>query len=290
MIKLSYEQQIAFNSLSIIVGNALYALTVVLFLVPSGLITGGATGIALGINRALGLPVSGVLFVINMTMLTVGWVLLGRRFAITTIASTVLSPLFLALWERVFTGFVLTDDLVLNTIFAGLGVGISLGITIRAGASTGGMDIPPLVLHKFTHIPLATLVLITDTLTVLLGVATYGFQAALVGIISVFLSSVAIDKMLTLGAIKSKNCMIISERYEEMLSYIHQELYRGTTILQGHGGFTQENRPVIMVVVSKKQYPLLEHEVLKVDPNAFIIVTDTDEVHGLGFTYEEEDF
>ena len=78
MIKLSYEQQIAFNSLSIIVGNALYALTVVLFLVPSGLITGGATGIALGINRALGLPVSGVLFVINMTMLAVGWVLLGR--------------------------------------------------------------------------------------------------------------------------------------------------------------------------------------------------------------------
>ena len=73
-------------------------------------ISGGATGIALGINRALGLPVSGVLFVINMTMLTVGWVLLGRRFAITTIASTVLSPLFLALWERVFTGFVLTDD------------------------------------------------------------------------------------------------------------------------------------------------------------------------------------
>ena len=119
MIQLSYKQQIAFNSLSIIAGNALYALTVVLFLVPSGLITGGATGIALGINRALGLPVSGVLFVINMTMLAVGWVLLGRRFAITTIASTVLSPLFLALWERVFTGFVLTDDLVLNTIFAG---------------------------------------------------------------------------------------------------------------------------------------------------------------------------
>ncbi len=94
MIKLSYEQQIAFNSLSIIAGNALYALTVVLFLVPSGLITGGATGIALGVNRVLGLPVSGVLFAINMTMLTVGWVLLGRRFAITTIASTILSPCF----------------------------------------------------------------------------------------------------------------------------------------------------------------------------------------------------
>ena len=108
LIKLSYEQQIAFNSLSIIVGNALYALTVVLFLVPSGLITGGATGIALGINRALGLPVSGVLFVINMTMLAVGWVLLGRRFAITTIASTVLSCLLYTSMGAAFAG--LPDD------------------------------------------------------------------------------------------------------------------------------------------------------------------------------------
>ena len=78
MIQLSYKQQIAFSSLSIIAGNALYALTVVLFLVPSGLITGGATGIALGVNRVLGLPVSGVLFVINISMLVLGWVVLGR--------------------------------------------------------------------------------------------------------------------------------------------------------------------------------------------------------------------
>ena len=120
MIQLSYKQQIAFNSLSIIAGNALYALTVVLFLVPSGLITGGATGIALGVNRVLGLPVSGVLFAINISMLVLGWMVLGSRFALTTIASTILSPLFLALWERVFADFVLTDDLVLNTIFAGL--------------------------------------------------------------------------------------------------------------------------------------------------------------------------
>ena len=101
MIQLSYKQQIAFSSLSIIAGNALYALTVVLFLVPSGLITGGATGIALGVNRVLGLPVSGVLFAINISMLVLGWMVLGSRFALTTIASTILSPLFLALWERV---------------------------------------------------------------------------------------------------------------------------------------------------------------------------------------------
>lgn len=147
MTQLTRKQQQLFNALSIVVGNAMYALTVVLFLMPSGLITGGATGIALAFNKVTGLPVSAVLFVVNVAMLLLGWWVLGRRFALNTMASTVLSPFFMALWERLLGNLVLTDDLVLNTVFAGFGIGISLGITIRAGASTGGMDIPPLVLN-----------------------------------------------------------------------------------------------------------------------------------------------
>ena len=239
MIKLSYEQQIAFNSLSIIVGNALYALTVVLFLVPSGLITGGATGIALGINRALGLPVSGVLFVINMTMLTVGWVLLGRRFAITTIASTVLSPLFLALWERVFTGFVLTEDLVLNTIFAGLGVGVSLGITIRAGASTGGMDIPPLVLNKYFHIPVSASMLVFDMLILCLQAAFSPLQQCLYGIVMVIVYTVVLDKVLIFGTTRTE-VKIISQHADDIREAIFIQLDRGVTVLHGEGGYSHE--------------------------------------------------
>lgn len=143
MTQLTHKQQQLFNALSIVVGNAMYALTVVLFLMPSGLITGGATGIALAFNKVTGLPVSAVLFVVNVVMLLLGWWVLGSRFALNTMASTVLSPFFMALWERLLGNLVLTDDLVLNTVFAGFGIGISLGITIRAGASTGGMDHPP---------------------------------------------------------------------------------------------------------------------------------------------------
>ena len=120
MTQLTRKQQQLFNALSIVVGNAMYALTVVLFLMPSGLITGGATGIALAFNKVTGLPVSGVLFVINVAMLLLGWWVLGRRFALNTMASTVLSPFFMALWERLLGNLVLTDDLVLNTVFAGL--------------------------------------------------------------------------------------------------------------------------------------------------------------------------
>ena len=125
-------KQLIWNWASIIFGNALYSLAVALFLEPAGLITGGATGIALAIGRLTGLSVSGLLFFINLAMLVWGWVVLGRAFALNTLASSVLSPAFLALFEGMANGRVLTEDIFLCTVFAGLGIGVSLGIVIRS--------------------------------------------------------------------------------------------------------------------------------------------------------------
>ena len=281
MIQLSYKQQIAFSSLSIIAGNALYALTVVLFLVPSGLITGGATGIALGVNRVLGLPVSGVLFAINISMLVLGWMVLGSRFALTTIASTILSPLFLALWERVFADFVLTDDLVLNTIFAGLGVGISLGITIRAGASTGGMDIPPLVLNKWF-----------DLIILAVQAAFSPLQQCLYGIVMVIVYTVVLDKVLIFGSTRTE-VKIISQHADEIREAIFSQLDRGVTILHGEGGYSRNSEQVLLSVVSNRQLPKLEKIAHLIDPTCFMIVSHVTEVSGRGFSlekdYKEED-
>ena len=287
MIKLSYGQQIAFNSLSIIVGNALYALTVVLFLVPSGLITGGATGIALGVNRALGLPVSGVLFVINIAMLVLGWAVLGRRFAITTIASTILSPMFLALWEHVFADFVLTDDLVLNTIFAGLGVGVSLGITIRAGASTGGMDIPPLVLNKFFHLPVSATMMVFDMLILCLQAAFSPLQQCLYGIVLVIVYTVVLDKVLIFGTTRTE-VKIISQYADEIRQTIFSELDRGVTILHGEGGYSRDSEQVLLSVISNRQLPKLEKLAHAIDPACFMIVSHVTEVRGRGFSLEKD--
>ena len=287
MIQLSYKQQIAFNSLSIIAGNALYALTVVLFLVPSGLITGGATGIALGVNRVLGLPVSGVLFAINISMLVLGWVVLGSRFALTTIASTILSPLFLALWERVFADFVLTDDLVLNTIFAGLGVGISLGITIRAGASTGGMDIPPLVLNKWFHLPVSATMMVFDLIILAVQAAFSPLQQCLYGIVMVILHTIVMDKMLLLGDSRTQ-VKIVSARSDEIRDAILEQIDRGVTILHGEGGYTHEPTEVLLSVVSNRELPKLEKLVHSIDPECFLIVSRVTEVSGRGFSLEKQ--
>ena len=287
MIKLSYTQQIAFNSLSIIAGSALYALTVVLFLVPSGLITGGATGIALGVNRALGLPVSGVLFVININMLVLGWIVLGRRFALTTIASTILSPVFLALWEHVVGDFVLTDDLVLNTIFAGLGVGISLGITIRTGASTGGMDIPPLVLNKFFHLPVSATMMVFDMLILCLQAAFSPLQQCLYGIVLVIVYTIVLDKVLIFGTTRTE-VKIISEYADEIRQTIFSELDRGVTILHGEGGYSRDSEQVLLSVISNRQLPKLEKLAHAIDPACFMIVSHVTEVSGRGFSLEKD--
>ena len=278
MIQLSYKQQIAFSSLSIIAGNALYALTVVLFLVPSGLITGGATGIALGVNRVLGLPVSGVLFAINISMLVLGWMVLGSRFALTTIASTILSPLFLALWERVFADFVLTDDLVLNTI--------------RAGASTGGMDIPPLVLNKWFHLPVSATMMVFDLIILAVQAAFSPLQQCLYGIVMVIVYTVVLDKVLIFGSTRTE-VKIISQHADEIREAIFSQLDRGVTILHGEGGYSRNSEQVLLSVISNRQLPKLEKIAHLIDPTCFMIVSHVTEVSGRGFSlekdYKEED-
>lgn len=287
MTQLTRKQQQLFNALSIVVGNAMYALTVVLFLMPSGLITGGATGIALAFNKVTGLPVSGVLFVVNVFMLLLGWWVLGRRFALNTMASTVLSPFFMALWERVLGNLVLTDDLVLNTVFAGFGIGISLGITIRAGASTGGMDIPPLVLQKWFRWPVSITMMLFDIAILLVQAAFSQPEQVLYGIVLVITHTIVMDKMLMLGDSRTE-VKIISIRSDEIRTAILAEIDRGVTVLHGEGGYTGEPSEVLLSVIYNRELPRLEKLIHSIDPACFLIVSRVTEVSGRGFSMEKE--
>ena len=287
MIKLSYEQQIAFNSLSIIVGNALYALTVVLFLVPSGLITGGATGIALAIGRLTGLPVSGLLLFINLAMLVWGWAVLGRAFALNTLASSVLSPAFLGLFEGLLAGRVLTEDIFLCTVFSGLGIGVALGLVIRSGASTGGLDIPPLVLNKWFKLPVSATMLAFDIMVLLMQAVFSPMPQVLYGIVMVLIHTIVMDKMLMLGASRTE-VKIVSSQSDAICAAILEQLDRGVTILHGEGGYTREPSAVLLSIVSNRELPRLEKLAHSIDPTCFLIVSHVTEVSGRGFSMEKE--
>lgn len=281
------RKQFLRNSAAIVCGNALYSLSVAAFLEPAGLITGGATGIALAVGRLTGLSVSGFLLFFNLAMLAWGWLVLGRAFAFNTLASSILSPIFLALWERLLAGRGLTDDIVLCTIFSGLGIGAALAIVIRAGASTGGMDIPPLVLQKWFHWPVSVTMMVFDVAIVLGQVPFSPLPQVLYGIVMILTHTIVMDKMLMMGESRTE-VKLISERSEELCEAILSQLDRGVTILNGAGGYTHEPAAVLLSVVSNRELPKLERLVHDIDPACFLIVSRVTEVSGRGFSLDKK--
>lgn len=287
MIQNTHWKQLARNWASILFGNALYSLAVALFLEPAGLITGGATGIALAIGRLTGLPVSGLLLFINLAMLVWGWAVLGRAFALNTLASSVLSPAFLGLFEGLLAGRVLTEDIFLCTVFSGLGIGVALGLVIRSGASSGGLDIPPLVLNKWFKLPVSATMLTFDIAVLLMQAVFSPVQQVLYGVVMVLIHTIVMDKMLMLGASRTE-VKIVSSQSDAICAAILAQLDRGVTILHGEGGYTREPSAVLLSIVSNRELPRLEKLAHSIDPTCFLIVSHVTEVSGRGFSLDKD--
>lgn len=287
MIQNTHWKQLARNWASILFGNALYSLAVALFLEPAGLITGGATGIALAIGRLTGLPISGLLLFINLAMLVWGWAVLGRAFALNTLASSVLSPAFLGLFEGLLAGRVLTEDIFLCTVFSGLGIGVALGLVIRSGASTGGLDIPPLVLNKWFKLPVSATMLAFDIAVLLMQAVFSPVQQVLYGVVMVLIHTIVMDKMLMLGASRTE-VKIVSSQSDAICAAILAQLDRGVTILHGEGGYTREPSAVLLSIVSNRELPRLEKLAHSIDPTCFLIVSHVTEVSGRGFSLDKD--
>ncbi len=270
----------------VLLGNAIYALTVKLFLLPSNLISCGTTGIALVVNHVTGIPISSFIFVFNMVMLAVGWWILGKKFAMTTVLSSLFYPIALEVLNQLLGDLRVTEDILLNTLFSGLGLGIALGIVIRAGASTGGMDIPPLVLKKLFHIPVSVSLWMFDFCIMLSQMMYHNLEDLLYGIILLMVISYALNKMLLLGTSRTE-VKIVSQKAEEIRDAILSRVDRGVTMLHGEGGYLHKQTEIILSVVSNHEMPKIEQLARGIDPDCFMIVTRVTEVWGRGFTYSK---
>ncbi len=269
--------------MAVVGGNVLYALTVKLFLLPSGLVTGGTTGIALAVNHVTGLPVSSFVLVFNVVMLIVGYLILGRQFAMTTVASTFIYPMALGIFERLLGDMVLTQDLLLCTVFSGLGIGVSLGVVIRAGASTGGMDIPPLVLQHCFRIPVSVSMYVFDFLILLLQAVFRPTEMVLYGIVLVLIYTLVLDKLMIMGTAKTE-IKVVSRHYKEIRDAILQQVDSGVTMLDGEGGYMHETQQVVLSVVSNREVPKVEKIIRAIDPESFLVISRVSEVRGRGFS------
>jgi len=272
--------------LLILAGNTIYALGVALFVIPNGLITGGTTGLSLVANYTLHIPMSAFVAVFNVLMFLVGAICLGRAFALTTIVSTFYYPCIFRLFEIIFEGVKLTDDLMLATLFAGGLIGVGIAIVIRAGASTGGMDIPPLVLNKKAKLPVSVGLYAFDTLILLGQMLFSNKEQILYGILLVLVYTTILDKILVIGT-NQVQVKIISDKFEELNEAIHTKMDRGTTFFEVEGGYLRQKSYALITVLSSRELPKLNDLVMQIDPKAFIVIHQVHEVRGRGFTQEK---
>lgn len=268
--------------LQIVLGCFILAVASTVFIMPFNIVTGGVAGFAVALNPIIQVDQQIIIYFVMAITFVLGWIFLGRKFALKSLLSTICYPVFISLIHQMNLR-TLNIDPILASVYGGVIGGIGIGMVFRVEGSTGGMDIPPLIIHKYTKIPLSQLVLIVDSMTILLGVYAHGLEAFLVGFISVATTSMTLGKMLMLGTHRMKSIYIISNHLDEINQEIHRQLNRGTTIIHGEGGYSRIQRNILLVVIVERQYPKLHMIVSTIDPNAFMIVHNANEVKGEGF-------
>ena len=274
-----------YETIMIIIGNLILAFGLCAFVTPVGLISGGASGIGIAVKSITGINISYTVYVINFIMFVIGFIFLGKKFAFGTLLSTFLYPTFIALFERIPQLANITNDILLSALYGGLCIGLGLGLVLRVGASTGGMDIPPLLVNKKTGISVAWLINIFDCGILLLKVifCPITIEAVLYGITVVIITTIVVDKVIILGETKIQ-VLVISPKWQEIRKIIFDDINRGCTLLNVTTGYYQDKQLAVMAVVSKRELHLLNDMILEIDPTAFIISNETHSVKGRGFT------
>ena len=264
-------------------GNTVMAAAIVLFILPAGLITGGTAGLGIIMQHLTGmsLPVFSAIF--NVTMFLLGLVCLGKTFAATTLVSTVLSPVMLAVMQHIVGDYVICDDLLLCVLFGGILVGVAIAMVVRAGSSTGGMDIPPLLLQKFAGIPVSRSLYAFDLFIIAGQTVLVAPDMLLYGVLMVLVYTVVIDKLMAQGDAQIQ-LQIVSEESDAIRRAILQDVDRGVTLLHGQTGYFQQETDVLFTIISPRERHRTEQLIRRIDPHAFIIISHVTRVSGGGFS------
>jgi len=266
-------------------GTFIFAMAIGLFILPGKILSGGVAGITALLSNFIDFPEDLMAIVINIILFLLGSVFLGKGFFFNTLVFSVSYPFWLLLVTRFFPSYEI--DPILAAVYGGIIGGIGIGLMFRNGGSSGGTDAIALIAEKYFHVKVSLAVMMMDVVTVLAGLFIYGLNAVLIGLISVFLMSFALERTMEIyGGVEAKKFEIISDKYQEISRDILEIVERGTTLLDITGGFTGDAKKMLVVVVSDDQYSQVKSIVDKHDPKAFVIISQTKDVNGEGFTFE----
>ena len=269
--------------LSIVLGNVLVAFAISTLLVEHNIVVGGLSGLGIVIEQYFGIPLSIVVAICNTGLFLLGWWILGKGFAITTLLSTLIFPILLQYFEgaKVFQSWM--PDPLLSSVIGGSLVGLGLGLVMRVGASTGGVDILALMIAKKKNIPVHIVYYVIDCIILLLQISLRDTMQIIYGIIAVILSSLVLKKVLTSGTALTQ-ILVISEAYEQIRLEMLHRMDVGVTLLLSEKGYSATSSRMLLTVVPYHKLAVVRECIYQIDPVAFVIVSQVAEVTGRGFS------
>lgn len=274
----------------IVIGNALSACAVACFALPYDMVVSGLTGVGRMFNVFWGFSVTGTVTAFNIALFIIGFLMLGKKFAMNTIVGTITFPLFLGFFESATQLQHLVDDPLLAAICAGVLDGVGLGMIIRVGGSTGGIDVPPIILNQKLGFKVAPLMYAIDIGIFIIQLPVTKTNGVILGILYAGIYSIMMNKMIVMnqGGVQS---MIFSDKSSEINEALLKLGY-GTSIIHVTSGYLQEPKDVVLCISSSRSHAKAKRTALDIDPSAFISVSSVNEVNGNGFThwFMDEDY
>lgn len=267
----------------LLLGSLIYGIGTYVFVVPANIAPGGATGVALMVNYVTGLPVGILTLLLNVPLLALAWFYLSKKFAISTALTTTLCSLVLD-FVVPFIVPAYSGDRLLCSLYGGVIVGAGMALIFIAGSTTGGTDILGYVLQKKRpHISIGRALMIVDGIILAVSIFVFGnIEAALFGMIALYVQTKVIDTIIYGGEAGSM-ATIITSNPDDISDKVIGELDRTATLIPARGMYSKQDTNVLLCTVRKSQFSRLKKIVYEADPNAFVMVTDTSEVFGLGF-------
>ncbi len=292
------------NFALVFLGTVILAFGCAVFVVPFDLVTGGVTGLSIVIDEILlGLvPIDVLIGVLTWALFILGIVFLGRDFALKTLVSSIVYPVAISLFLHlvspdVLGGFLYLQGsshgelaLIISSIFGGVCIGTGCAITFLGGGSTGGLDILAFIICKYLkRLKSSVVIFAFDALTILLGMFVIGdLIITLLGIISAFVAAIVVDKIF-IGRTQAFTAEIISDKYDEITAAIRDRVRRTSTVIDVVGAYSGENKKMIMVTFTMRQYAELISAVNRIDKKAFVTISRAHEINGEGWTFGEHD-
>ena len=274
--------------LTILLGAAIYAFGLTYFVVPHHLFEGGATGITLITFYLFKIPVSLMNLLINIPLFILAWKIFGAKSLYSSLLGTLALSAWLAFFERIPLHIDLQGDLLITALIAGILLGIGLGIIFNAGGTTGGTDILARILNKYTHISMGKLLFILDFCILMLILLIFkDLRLVSYTLLFYFIVSRVID-LIGEGGYAGKGFMIITKRPDHLAKAINDDLGRGVTFISGQGYYSKENLKIIYCIVGRNEIVKMKEMIHRIDPQAFITITEAHEILGEGFTFEKE--